>query len=108
MNRGPARRPRRPASAARNARERREYIASVAIVGATKAALGLALAVSAAQTYRVLGRDVVHAPMLLRGVVPPALLVGSLVSLLSAVRALREIQRARRAPIEAPSDDDPS
>jgi len=94
--------------APRSARERREVVASLVIVGATKLALGLALAVSAAQSYHLFQRQVVMAPARLAGVVPLVLVLGSALALVAGLRNLRSAARMRRAPLaDGPADAEP-
>jgi hypothetical protein len=96
-------RPGLPASV-RTTRERQELLVSHGIVAVLQLGIAVALAVAAAQTYRMWRHGVPYIPASIARMVPVFLLLGVVMALLAASRSLRRVRTIHRLPLEAPRE----
>jgi hypothetical protein len=85
--------------------ERREHLVSFGLVALLQAGIAAAMAVCAAQTWRMWRRGLAYLPGEIRGVIPVLLLLGAAFAGAAALRTLRNIRAARRTAVSAGAGD---
>ncbi len=91
----------------RTERERREYVLSLLANAAVKTGLAIALVVAAVQAYRATTTHAAGVSLALRLFMPLAFAAGGLLALRSGIRAFRDANEIRAAPLIKDDEDDP-
>ena len=89
-----------PPRSYRSPGERREHLLSAGLVAGLQAAIVVALAVCAGQTYRMWRQGVAYLPAEIARLVPILLGLGAAVATAATLRSLRAARGIQRTPVE--------